>query len=368
MLAPHVKAAERVATTRQDNAISKLATRLDQIAAAVEVRFKEHEQTLQAHLKARDAQVSRLVSDLRVERDHGKVLKEQLDQVHTKLAAAAAETERLKEQLEEKLRSDAALRQSLRLTEEASLKARAQESDERRAEMSAVREQVRELAQALSLVQARVEAVSIDASHSLNKAQEAWSQGLGEVQQRIGETGHSLSAQAAELKTDLSQQAASHKAGMAALREAHAAELKRVSEQLGALSQEHTLCRSEDEAKVAMALHSLHTELTASIGTLRSQVSEAIVPLGEPGALSTLREALIRVDGLGEEVEQLCAHMASLKMRDVAGAQDTEARITELERQLTIHALWAGEPTPRPRSPPRVRLSSPGRSPSCYWR
>ena len=44
----------------------------------------------------------RLTSDLQTEREHGKMLEGQLAEVNAKLAAAAAETERLKEELAEK--------------------------------------------------------------------------------------------------------------------------------------------------------------------------------------------------------------------------------------------------------------------------
>ena len=60
------------------------------------------------------------------------------------------------------------------------------------------------------------------------------------------------------------------------------------------------------------------------------------MPPGEPGALSTLRGALSRIDVLGEAVGQLCEYMASLKVKEVATA--AEARLGDLEGRITSSA------------------------------
>ena len=81
------------------------------------------------------------------------------------------------------------------------------------------------------------------------------------------------------------------------------------------------------------SIASLREEVSAKLEELKGQVSEAIVPPGEPGALSTLRDALSRVDVLGEAVAQLCEYMQSLKVKEVASA--AEARISDLEGKLS---------------------------------
>ena len=81
--------------------------------------------------------------------------------------------------------------------------------------------------------------------------------------------------------------------------------------------------------------------MVAAIAELKAQVAEAIVPLGEPGALSSLRQALARVDTLGEAVSQLCEYMQSLKIKEVASA--AEARLSELEAsKVTLGANVCG--------------------------
>ena len=59
-------AADRVKDARADGAIVGVNTRMEQLAAAMEVR-----------LQAQEAQVMRLVSDLDSEREHGKLLEVQ---------------------------------------------------------------------------------------------------------------------------------------------------------------------------------------------------------------------------------------------------------------------------------------------------
>ena len=144
------------------------------------------------------------------------------------------------------------------------------------------------------------------------------------LSERLAEAERGLKADTLSLRGDLSKQAASHKEEVADVKEAHAqaeraaaAGLSKVSDELRVLAEESMLCRAEDETKVVRALDGLRIELTASIGALKAQFGEAIVPLGEPGALSTLREALRRVDALGAEVAQLCDYMSSLQIKDV---------------------------------------------------
>ena len=83
---------------------------------------------------------------------------------------------------------------------------------------------------------------------------------------------------------------------------------------------------------MGVALGGVRTEMLGVITELKGQVEEAIVPPGEPGALSTLRQALTRIDVLGEAVGQLCEYLNSLKIKEVASA--AEARLGEIERKL----------------------------------
>ena len=111
-----------------------------------------------------------------------------------------------------------------------------------------------------------------------------------------------------------------------------AASQQKLSDELRWVDEEHMRCRSEDESKVSTTLGGLRAEVFEVITELRGQVEEAIVPPGEPGALSTLRQALARIDVLGEAVGQLCEYMNSLKIKEVAAAAET--RIGEIERKL----------------------------------
>ena len=50
--------------------------------------------------------------------------------------------------------------------------------------------------------------------------------------------------------------------------------------------------KTGEAVKMALSLERVHAELTSSLDDLHTKVTEAIVPLGEPGALDSLREAI----------------------------------------------------------------------------
>ena len=315
------QAAERVAASRQDGAITGVNTRLEQLAAAMEVR-----------LQAQEAQVMRLASDLQTEREHGKMLEGQLAEVHAKLASSAAETERLKEELAEKGRNDAQLRQEVRWIDEASAKARAQEEEERRSADAALHEQIRALSEAQERLALDADSNARGASDMLGETQKALAKGLAETNDKLAALERSARSDAESIRSELSQQAASREAEVAEIAEVQAAASQKLSDELRWVDEEHMRCRAEDESKVGASISTLRSELSGSLAELKAQVAEAIVPPGEPGALSTLREALSRVDTLGEAVAQLCEYMHSLKVKEVAAA--AEMRISNLEGRL----------------------------------
>ena len=101
------------------------------------------------------------------------------------------------------------------------------------------------------------------------------------------------------------------------------------------VDEEHIKCRAEDGENLAKTLTTLRTEIDEKLKSMHEQCArsllpsplsplpsppclvsasryprrrcaEAIVPLGEEGALSTLRTSLERIDTLGEAVGQLC--------------------------------------------------------------
>ena len=273
----------------------------------------------------------RLASDLQTEREHGKMLEGQLAEVNAKLAAAAAETEQLKEELAEKGRADAQLRQEVRWIDEASAKARAQEEEERKAADQSLHEQIRALSEAQERTVLEADSTARGAAGSLAETSERCSRGWPR-QRAARRSRRAARADAESIRSELSQQAASREAEVAEIAEARrrrAEALRRAA--LGGRGAHALPRRGRGQGG--------HVDRLAARGGLRQAGGaqgagvEAIVPPGEPGALSTLRDALSRVDVLGEAVAQLCEYMQSLKVKEVASA--AEARISDLEGKLS---------------------------------
>ena len=260
-----------------------------------------------------------------------------VDGLHKRLEALVAETTaRLNGEVAEWKRGEATLRQELQLKEEVSAEARLTEEAARLRAVSGLQEQIRALTDLISA------------------------------------TDRSMKTSSEAIRSELLKQAASQETEAGAIKEAHAEGLQKLNYELRSwIDEEISLNetnRAEDEGRVNAALETLRNEFASALETrhgelgerleeLRSQVEEAIVPLGEPGALTTLREALGRMDMLSEVVAQLCEHLAFYASS--AEALRNPRRVTQA---LAVQALWAGLPTPTPRTWPRPRSPS-SRSP-----
>ena len=212
-------------------------------------------------------------------------------------------------------------------------KARAHEEAERRAAVDGLHSQMTKLAEAHSSHMADTDAAARGAAESLEAVRDEMKRSFGESAARLGSVERAGQHATEQLRAAFAEAQAAREAEVVELTEAQAATAQKLSDELRWVDEEHMRCRAEDDQKVSAALEAVREETRGALEELRAQVSEAIVPLGEPGALSTLQQALLRVDTLGEAVAQLCAYMQSLKIKEVASA--AEARLAELERRLT---------------------------------
>lgn len=97
-------------------------------------------------------------------------------------------------------------------------------------------------------------------------------------------------------------------------------------------------CRAEDENKVALMIQAAREDFDA----LRSQVNEAVAPLGDPGALSALKHTCAKVDALGRAVEGLCALMDGVKEKQVAvAASEHTLEFEEVVRKVRVELAQA---------------------------
>ena len=179
---------------------------------------------------------------------------------------------------------------------------------------------------------ADADAAARAASEAFAESQKAMQRGFAESEARLSQAERSAQHGLEGVRGELAQAAAAREAEVVELTEAQAAAAQKLSDELRWVDEEHMRCRAEDDSKVTAALEAVREETSGALDELKAQVQEAIVPLGEPGALTTLQQALLRVDTLGEAVAQLCAYMQSLKIKEVASA--AEARLGELEGRL----------------------------------
>ena len=312
------KAAERVAQARQDGAITGVNSRMEQLAAAMEVR-----------LQAQESQLMRLAAELQAEREHGRLLEGQLAETNARLGNANGEIEQLRKALDDAAAAHSQLKQEVRWVDESAAKARAQEEEERREADGAAEAQLKALGASLESVAGQIEAAVKGVQEASGQSMASLQGQLRQAEEHISAAEMRAAAEAEALKQELGRVAAERKAEAAELAEAQAAASEKLSENLRWVDEENMRCRAEDEQKAGEGMAALRAELAGQIETLKGQVAEAIVPPGEPGALSTLRQALSRVDVLGEAVAQLCEYMQSLKVKEVAAA--AEERLSTLE-------------------------------------
>ena len=291
--------------------------------------------------------VASSIEILRNELTHG--LASHREAVDAKIGSAAAATERLREELAERRRGDAELRQEVRMKEEAAARARSREEDERRGADSSLREQIHALSEVVSAAgrsaKADAEAVRSElAKHAASRETEVTA-----IKELVNAAGRSAKADADEIRSELAKHVASWGAAAAVTKDALAADLQRLDGGLRAwVAEAIAHAAAEEERRTAFSLEAVHGELASAIAELKAQVAEAVVPLGEPGALSTLRETLWRVDALGKVVARLCDHAA--QYASTAEAQE----IFRGYPHSFSPTLWPGMfVAARPRSPGR---------------
>ena len=208
------------------------------------------------------------------------------------------------------------------MKEEAAARARSREEDERRAADSGLQEQIRALSDVVSAA------------------------------------GRSAKADAEAVRSELAKHAASCETAAAATKEA----LQGLDGGLRTWAAEAIAHASaEEDRRVALSLEGVHAELAGAIEELRAQVAESVVPLGEPGALTTLREALWRVDALGKVVARLCDHVAKY-------ASAAEAQEFFRDGYRPFPSLWPGMfVAAQPRSPGRAMSPSRAAERRVAW-
>ena len=183
---------------------------------------------------------------------------------------------------------------------------------------------------------------------------------LSAIKELAATTARTAKADVEAIRSELTKQTASHEVAVTAMREDHAARMQGLDDGLRSWATE-AISRSstEDERKTAASIEGVRKafatrldELSTKHDELRGQIAEAAKKPSESSAeesrtMSTLREALYRMDALGRVVARL-----SDQVEQYGCAAEA--------RNLIADYLWRPGvyiPPARPRSP--IRASSP---------
>ena len=90
----------------------------------------------------------------------------------------------------------------------------------------------------------------------------------------------------------------------------------------------------EEQAAQQRAAEELRGEVGGRLEEVRSNMERGLIEgvKGHPGAPSVLQSCASRVEELGGAVAQLCAHMETMRVKEVAAL--AEERISEIETRL----------------------------------
>lgn len=272
----------------QDVALVGVHGRMEQLAAAMEVRLQAQETTmieLREELAAEKARSDGLASEL------------------------SATSARLRHALD-----DAA---GLRRSTEANVQAEATVWQEAAAERERLREEIANVRAAAAEADGRAQATVEALAHRVEALQELQAQARASAEREVHELRLALEDSRAELAVERAER-----------RQADA----RVAEDLRGLDAHDARAREDAATRADEALKDLREELIARCEDVRRAVVEGIVGESQPSALDILRSTVARVDTLAAAVGTLCAHMESLRVKEVAAL--AEARVHEVESRI----------------------------------
>ena len=123
--------------------------------------------------------------------------------------------------------------------------------------------------------------------------------------------------------------------GIESQREALETSVTKIEGQMRWLDEEHMRCRSEHAAKLDKTIKDLHSDVQQQVDQMQHEASAwQPVPDANPNNMLALKETMRRVDGLSGAVEQLCAYMGGLKMKEIT--LQAEERLVQFKDHFFI--------------------------------
>ena len=277
--------------------------RMEQLAAALEVRLQSH-----------DATVSRLQEELESERQRVTKLTGDLSEAVVRIQQAEERAANMRGQLEE---ADARA---------ASMEARADKLERLLPEASA----------AMDERVGRLTALVDGAKAATDTVAAAQRESAGRVDERLRVAAEAARAQSIAFRDELT-------ATMTAEREAREASLRQLEVMAadterrlqGEIVDGDTKMRNTvDDSSHALqaSVEDTKSELLAKLELTMRNVREGIIGEDQPSALQVLKKTVGRVDELAEGVAELVSHMESLRIKEVSAV--AEQRLVAVESKL----------------------------------
>ena len=312
------------------DALVGVNARMEQLAAAMEVRIQSNE-----------AAAQQLAGELNAVRSKNAELTGEVATLQAKLQHAEAESTALREQLEQQQGTSSKLADDLRFVDEAAVQAREMLEVTRRDAEARVERKLAQLEEAIAeeAGQARSEAEAT--LHGITQLDVKLGERLQAFERRLEQAEGAAREQGSALREQLAATAAAAAQARAQdvreMGEAQRLGQQKLSDEMRWLDEEHVRCRAEDQAAVQRAVGALRDETAGRADALQRNLEQGVVAEGagadgQPGALQLLRATMSRVEQLSSAVGQLCSHMATMRVKEVASL--AEERVAEIEVRL----------------------------------
>ena len=234
------------------------------------------------------------------------------DQTQAKFDTQAADTERLKEELADKRRSEAELRQELRALEETTSRALSKAEEERRTLERGLQEQLHAQSERISATDRASKAESESIRLEVNKQATSRQAEIAAIKELIAETSRVAKSDAESIRSELSKLAASSEAESAALRE---------------LIRRSDRSAKEESESIRLELKKHATEHATGITAVKELVSAT-----ERGAKAESESIRSK---LAKHAEMIEAELSAIKELAATTARTAEADVEAIRSELT---------------------------------
>ena len=302
-------------------------SRMEQLAGAMESRLMSTEKTL-----------LKMAAEAKVERGKGTQLGGEVAALKEQLEGIETEAAMLRAKLDEQRGTSSKLSDDLRFVDEGGREQAEAAEATRRDAAETIARRVAQLEEAVAeeAAQARKEAEA--KLRGISQLDAELDAAMGGLEQRLAQAEAAQQAEGTALRGEATTTAAAAAEARAQdvreLRGAAQSGLQKLSDELRWLGEERVSCRAEDEAALRRKVGELRDETAKRLESLQREhtLEEGQASDGQPRPLQQLRATMGRVERLSGAVEQLCAHMATMQVDEIATL--AEERLADIEARM----------------------------------